>query len=117
MSQANYSVETTVSSGIKIVTGRVSVAANIATPLSGSRFTLDPAGFNVSGVIKIRLDDSYSQLLFASASSIDSTGDYDNYFRVYDEALPIVRIACHDANGNDVQPGTTEFSFLLVLAE
>lgn len=116
MSEANYSVKTIVPSGIKIVTGRVSVASNVVTPLNGSGFTLDPS-FNVSGLLKIQLDDSYSQLLFASASSIDNTADYDNYFRVYDVNLPVVRIACHDANGNDVQPGTTEFSFLLVLAE
>lgn len=116
MSVANYSVETIVPSGIKIVTGRVSVASNVVTPLNGSGFTLDPS-FNASGLLKIQLDDSYSQLLFASASSIDGTGDYDNYFRIYGASLPVVTIACHDANGNDVQPGTTEFSFLLVLAE
>ena len=116
MSQANYSIETVVSSGIKVVTGKVSVTSNASSPDSGSRFEV---GDFSSGKCEITLNDSYSTLLFAQASSIDNTTNYDNYFRIHEVNLGsnTITVACHDAGGNDVQPGTTEFSFLFLLVE
>ena len=101
--------------GLKIISGRVTVASGNCTVADGAGFTVG----NFSTGVVVTLDDKYSGLLHASATLNIAGADDDDFMRLKAHdvtSAKTVTFAAHDTAGTaDATPADGEFTFMLLL--